>query len=52
MVPHDGAREFKALCPHSEFVNVSAAGHMVAGDRNDVFGQVMLDFLRRTVPVT
>ncbi|MFT5532958.1 MAG: pimeloyl-ACP methyl ester carboxylesterase [Burkholderiaceae bacterium] len=37
---------------HSEYVKVSEAGHMVAGDRNDVFGQVMLDFLRRVVPVT
>jgi pimeloyl-ACP methyl ester carboxylesterase len=52
VLSEDGAREFLRHCPHSEYVNVSEAGHMVAGDRNDVFGQVMLDFLRRTVPVT
>lgn len=27
-----------AQCPHSEYVNVAGASHMVAGDRNDVFG--------------
>lgn len=46
-----GAQHFLALCPHSEYVNVSSAGHMVAGDRNDVFGISVTDFLRRTVPV-
>ena len=39
------------MCPRSEFVNVTDAGHMVAGDRNDIFSNAVIDFLSRTVPV-
>ena len=46
-----GAQHFLTLCPHSEYVNVTNAGHMVAGDRNDIFGLSVLDFLARKVPV-
>ncbi len=46
-----GAQAFLELCPHSEYVNITEAGHMVAGDRNDVFGKAVIDFLTRTVPV-
>jgi len=46
-----GAQAFLQLCPHAEYVNVTGAGHMVAGDRNDVFGTSVIDFLKRTVPV-
>lgn len=46
-----GAREFLALCAHSEYVSITDAGHMVAGDRNDVFASAVIDFLSRTVPV-
>ena len=45
------AGSFLELCPHSEYVNVTGAGHMVAGDRNDVFAGAVVDFLTRTVPV-
>jgi non-heme chloroperoxidase len=45
-----GAQHFLALCPHSEYVNVTSAGHMVAGDRNDVFGTAVIEFLRRGAP--
>ncbi|CAM3503777.1 alpha/beta hydrolase [Polaromonas hydrogenivorans] len=45
-----GAQHFLALCPHSEYVNVTSAGHMVAGDRNDVFGTSVIDFLGRAIP--
>lgn len=51
VLSEDGARHFLTLCPHSEYVNITGAGHMVAGDRNDVFGHAVLEFLRRTVPV-
>jgi hypothetical protein len=43
-------QHFLALFPHSEYVNVTSAGHMVAGDRNDVFGTSVIDFLKRAVP--
>ena len=46
-----GAREFLELCPHAKYVNVTGAGHMVAGDRNDVFGNAVIEFLTRSVPV-
>lgn len=46
-----GAQEFLALCPTAEYVNVTGAGHMVAGDRNDIFANAVIDFLARVVPV-
>jgi pimeloyl-ACP methyl ester carboxylesterase len=42
----EGVEEFRALVPHAEFVEVSA-GHMVAGDDNDVFTRNVTDFLDR-----
>ena len=51
VLSEEGARHFLQLCPHSEYVNVTDAGHMVAGDRNDVFAESVVDFLARTVPV-
>ncbi|MCP3990417.1 MAG: alpha/beta hydrolase [Actinomycetia bacterium] len=47
----EGAESFLELCAHAEFVNVTDAGHMVAGDRNDIFSDSVIDFLSRTVPV-
>ena len=38
LLPEAGAQHFLGLCPHSEYVNISGVGHVVAGDRNDVFG--------------
>lgn len=46
-----GAQAFLKLCPHSEYVNVAGAAHMVAGDRNDLFGNAVIEFLSRIVPV-
>ena len=51
VLSEEGAQEFLKLCPHSEYVNVTGAGHMVAGDRNDHFGNAVIEFLRRVVPV-
>lgn len=51
LLSEEGAQAFLALCPHSEYVNVTGAGHMVAGDRNDVFAQAVIEFLQRKVPV-
>ncbi|MCO5397848.1 alpha/beta fold hydrolase [Ralstonia soli] len=50
VVSEAGVREFLGLCPHAEYINVTQAGHMVAGDRNDLFGRAAKDFLVRTVP--
>ena len=49
VLSEDGVHEFRALVPHTEYVNVTGAAHMVAGDQNDVFGNAVIDFLSRTV---
>jgi len=36
--------------PTARRVDVAGAGHMVAGDDNDVFGEHLLGFLRGPVP--
>jgi pimeloyl-ACP methyl ester carboxylesterase len=51
VLTEEGAQDFLALCPRAEYVNITGASHMVAGDRNDVFGRTVIDFLSRTVPV-
>lgn len=51
VLSEEGAAAFLELCPHAEYVNITNAGHMVAGDRNDIFGKAVIDFLARTVPV-
>lgn len=45
-----GAQSFLALVPQAEYVNVTDAAHMVAGDRNDIFGEAVIEFLGREVP--
>ena len=50
LLTEEGAADFLRLCPHSEFVNVAGAAHMVAGDRNDVFAAAVIAFLARAVP--
>jgi pimeloyl-ACP methyl ester carboxylesterase len=40
-----GAQEFLELVPHAQFADVSDAGHMVAGDRNDKFTKAVVGFL-------
>lgn len=51
ILSEEGAASFLELCPHSEYVNVEGAAHMVAGDRNDIFANAVVEFLRRTVPI-
>ncbi len=45
LVSQETAEEFRALRPDARYVDVSEAGHMVAGDRNDVFTAAVRDFL-------
>lgn len=51
LLSEEGARDFLELCPHSEYVRVGDAAHMVVGDRNDIFARAVVDFLARAVPV-
>lgn len=47
LVSPDRCRRFLERFPEVEFVDVAGAGHMVAGDRNDLFTAAVLDFLDR-----
>jgi peroxiredoxin len=47
LVSQERADQFLARFPQVEFIDVRGAGHMVAGDRNDIFAQAVLDFLSR-----
>jgi pimeloyl-ACP methyl ester carboxylesterase len=45
ILTEEGARVFLEQVPHAKFADISNAGHMVAGDRNDVFTGAVLAFL-------
>jgi pimeloyl-ACP methyl ester carboxylesterase len=49
LVSQERADEFLVRFPQVEFTDVRGAGHMVAGDRNDIFAGAVLDFLSRHV---
>ena len=40
-------RQFLDLVPHAQYVDVSGAGHMIAGDSNDLFTEAVVAFLDR-----
>ena len=50
VLTEEGAQAFLTQCPHAEYVNVTDAAHMVAGDRNDIFADSVVEFLHRLVP--
>ena len=45
VVSAEGVAQLAKLIPHASHVDVAAAGHMVAGDQNDEFNAVILQFL-------
>jgi pimeloyl-ACP methyl ester carboxylesterase len=45
ILSEEGAREMLELVPHARYADVSGAGHMVAGDRNDAFTAAVVAFL-------
>jgi len=45
LVTVDAARAFLQFVPHARFDDIAGAGHMVVGDKNDIFSAVILDFL-------
>jgi pimeloyl-ACP methyl ester carboxylesterase len=47
LVTQERADEFIARFPEIDFVDVGGAGHMVAGDRNDIFAGAVVQFLAR-----
>jgi pimeloyl-ACP methyl ester carboxylesterase len=40
-------REFLALVPHADYIDVAQARHMVAGDANDSFSDAVLEFVAK-----
>lgn len=48
VVSPEGVRELLTLIPHAKAVDIAGAGHMVAGDRNDVFAGAVLSFLNES----
>ena len=48
LVSEESVRQFLDLVPHASYVDVANAGHMVAGDDNDVFTSAIAEFLRTT----
>jgi peroxiredoxin len=47
LVTQERADKFIARFPEVDFVDVGGAGHMVAGDRNDLFADAVVGFLAR-----
>lgn len=45
VVSEEVVNEFLALVPHAKFVDIKGAGHMIAGDLNDVFSDSVIGFL-------
>lgn len=50
VVSDEGVAALHAQIAHLETANVTGAGHMVAGDRNDHFNAAIMDFLSRHAP--
>lgn len=47
LVSREAAEAFVAALPNAMLTDVAGAAHMIAGDRNDVFSEAVLMFLRR-----
>lgn len=47
LVSEEGVQDFLQRIPNAECIDVSEAGHMVAGDDNDAFNRAVEDFLAR-----
>ncbi|HEX7323221.1 MAG TPA: alpha/beta hydrolase [Mycobacterium sp.] len=47
VVSVEGARDFLAKVPHAEFAELSEAGHTAAGDVNDAFSDIVVEFVSR-----
>jgi pimeloyl-ACP methyl ester carboxylesterase len=50
IVTEAAVADFRAHLPQLEVFDVSGAGHMVAGDKNDVFNQGVFEFMQRHLP--
>jgi pimeloyl-ACP methyl ester carboxylesterase len=47
IVSEEGAKAFRRIVPGAEYIDINEAGHMIAGDRNDIFTSAVLSFLKK-----
>lgn len=47
VVSAEGVQDFLGMVPGAEFVELSEAGHTAAGDDNDAFSEVVVEFVSR-----
>ena len=45
LVSEQAAEHFKKTVPHARYTDISGAGHMIAGDKNDIFTEAVASFL-------
>ena len=50
IVTEEGVADLRARIPALEVADIGNAGHMVAGDRNDLFNAAVIGFLARVMP--
>ncbi|WP_309751200.1 alpha/beta hydrolase [Novosphingobium sp.] len=50
IVDDDGVADLRRRIPALEIADISGAGHMVAGDKNDEFNAAVIEFLTRVMP--
>jgi pimeloyl-ACP methyl ester carboxylesterase len=50
VVGDQGTRELAELIPHVRVAEIADAGHMVAGDSNDIFSDAIIDYVREHAP--
>lgn len=47
IVSEEAVKHFFEVIPHAEYTDISDAGHMIAGDKNDVFKEAVIGFLEK-----
>jgi pimeloyl-ACP methyl ester carboxylesterase len=47
LLSEEGAQDLLRLVRHAEYIDVEGAGHMVAGDKNDLFNDAIVTFLEK-----
>lgn len=45
LVTEELAQDFLKMVPHAKYTDVKNAGHMIAGDKNDIFTAAVIEFL-------
>lgn len=48
LVSPEAVAHFRSLVPYADYSNIADATHMEVGDKNDAFGQAIVEFLIRT----